>query len=77
MDEPVTGSEELWAEHGLTGLVFFALFSLVAYAIYSMRASSAAERKERGEIRNQNERSCLRLADAIDKLSDELGGRKE
>jgi len=27
--EKVTGSEGLWAEHGLTGLVIFALFGLL------------------------------------------------
>lgn len=76
-------SEELWARHGLTGLVLAALFSLIVLFIAVIRRMQKDEREERaamrkdtGELiegmREDNREVTGKLARAIDGLSDQI-----
>ena len=76
-------SESLWAEHGLTGLVLFALFGLIAVFLRVISKKDAGnqsfiqnllddERAERKATRKDNAANSDKLAKAISGLADEL-----
>lgn len=70
----MSGSEKLWAEHGLTGLVIFALIGLIFYIIKSSNNTTKKilkdEREERRFTTEKHIEATDKLAGAIDKLSD-------
>lgn len=81
--ENLSGSEQLWAEHGLTGLVLFALFALIVYFVRSStreRSESikfsqrilSEHREDRKEDREFSKNTHDRLAGAIEKLTEKL-----
>jgi hypothetical protein len=68
----ITDSERLFAEHGLTGLVIFALISIILLLI---RFSSTLIKEERIERRFTTEKhvgATDKLSEAISKLSESL-----
>lgn len=76
-------SESLWAEHGLTGLVLFALFGLIGVFLRVISKKDAGnqsfiqnllddERAERKATRKDNAANSDKLAEAISGLADEL-----
>ena len=69
-----SGSEKLWAEHGLTGLVIFALLGLIFYIVKQHNVTTKKilddERSERRFTTEQHVKATDKLASAIDKLSD-------
>ena len=81
----LSGSEALWAEHGLTGLVLSALFVTIwAFIRYNqarikedkafierMMSENMAERKD---LRKENAKNVDKLAIAIDSLTDSIRG---
>lgn len=77
------GSEQLWARHGLTGLVLFALFGIIVLFIRFNQVKSKEDRAfidkmmtenrdERQEIRQDSNRIIDRLAVALDSLTDSI-----
>lgn len=78
-----SSSESLWAEHGLTGLVLFALFGLIAVFLRVISRKDEGhqsfiqdllddERAERKATRKENAANSDKLATAIHGLADEL-----
>lgn len=81
----LSGSEALWAEHGLTGMVLCALFVIIGCFIrYNqtrvkedkafierMMSENMAERKD---LRRENAKNVDKLALAIDSLTDSIRG---
>lgn len=80
-------SESLWAEHGLTGLVLFALFGLIMLFLkiivkkdsihqQFIQLLLSEERSERKEARSEMASNTNKLSMAIDELTHELRYRK-
>ncbi len=80
-------SESLWAEHGLTGLVLFALFGLIMLFLKIIVKKDSIhqefiqlllseERGERKEARSEMAANTSKLSIAIDELTHELRYRK-
>ena len=80
-------SESLWAEHGLTGLVLFALFGLIMLFLkiivkkdsihqQFIQLLLSEERSERKEARSEMASNTNKLSMAIDELTHELRNRK-
>jgi hypothetical protein len=80
-------SESLWAEHGLTGLVLFALFGLIMLFLKIIvkkdsihqefiQSLLSEERVERKEARSEMAANTSKLSMAIDELTHELRCRK-
>jgi hypothetical protein len=80
-------SESLWAEHGLTGLVLFALFGLIMLFLKIIVKKDSIhqefiqlllseERVERKEARSEMAANTSKLSRAIDELTRELRYRK-
>ena len=81
----LSGSEALWAEHGLTGLVLSALLVIIwTFIRYNqarvkedkafierMMSENMAERKD---LRRENTKNVDKLAEAIDSLTDSIRG---
>ena len=78
-------SEELWAEHGLTGLVLFALIGIIILFIRFNQERAKEDKafiekilcenmSERKEIREDNAKNIAKLATALDGLTDRLRG---
>jgi hypothetical protein len=69
----ISGSEELWAQHGLTGLVIFALIGLLVFLIRSnsttIKTLISEERSERRDLTDKHVKSYDRLTEAIDGLT--------
>ena len=75
----MTGSEALWAEHGLTGLVLFALFVIMILGIRYMQKKDRmfeeelkASRAERIKTGEQNYHANTRLSTAVEGLTREI-----
>jgi len=66
----VQGSEKLWAEHGLTGLVIFALIGIVLVLIKVITSILNEERSERKYTTEKHVEATDKLSKAIDRLSD-------
>ena len=68
------GSEQLWAEHGLTGLVIFSLLGLIFYIVRQGNVTTKKilddERSERKYTTDKHVQATDKLANAIDKLSE-------
>lgn len=80
----VSSSESLWAEHGLTGLVLFALFGLIVLFIRTISTKDKFikniiddERTERAVSRKEHQVTTNRLADAIDGLTQEIRNQQK
>ena len=78
-----SGSEQLWARHGLTGLVLFALFSIIFLFIRFNQTKAKEDRafidkiltenrEERQEIREDSNRNIDRLTVALDSLTESI-----
>ena len=66
------GSEDLWAEHGLTGLVLFGMFGLIIYLINAFGQNLKEERKERHTITQMHVGAVDKLSCAIDRMATSL-----
>ena len=76
-------SEALWAEHGLTGLVLLALFTLIGVFIHTLTKKDAKHtsfletiladhREERSESTEATRHNAEKLSGAIEKLAEEI-----
>lgn len=76
----VTGSEKLWAEHGLTGLVIFALLGIIVYLVRTHQTSTKKwlddEREERKYTTERHCQSTDKLSGAIDRLAESFRNPK-
>lgn len=81
-------SEELWAKHGLTGLVIGALIFLIVLFIRALAKKDAdhqeflagvlsGERADREAARRSNAENSRRLSSAIQQLADQIRKKDE
>ena len=79
----LSDSEELWAKHGLTGLVLGALLAIIVMFIRFNQARVKEDKafisqimsesmSERKDLRDDNARNVDRLAAAIDSLAESI-----
>ncbi len=79
----LSGSEALWAEHGLTGLVLFALLAIIVMFIRFNQVKLKEDKvfierimsenmAERKDLRAENAKNVDKLAMAIDSLTESI-----